>query len=144
MADDTIHVEEPREDNSGLTQVHAMPLPTKRDVDRRAVQGIFVKRHQIPKADGQPYSIDDIRVGEDVRFYGREIRVVDCDDFTRAYLKDNARYDVPEAIAYPANPIDIHRASRKKTDASDRRFDLEASTFSVCFQAFPQIHATIR
>ena len=87
------------------------------------MKGIFVKRHQISKADGQPYGIDDIRIGEDVRLYGRDIHIVDCDDFTRAYLKDNAQYDVPTAIAYPVDPIDIHRASRKKTDASNNRFD---------------------
>ena len=50
------------------------------------MQGTFLKRHKIPKPDGEPYTERDIRVGENVSMYARVFRIVDADGFTREYL----------------------------------------------------------
>lgn len=65
LEDDSIHIAEPRIQNSGIPQ------------------GVFIKRHRVAKPDGTFYSINDLRVGADLPIYGRCFHLVDCDDFTR-------------------------------------------------------------
>eukprot|EP00210_Caulerpa_lentillifera_P006079 g5808.t1 len=98
LADDSIHVEEPKQDNSGLPQ------------------GVFFKRSKILKKDGSPYTAADIRVGENVCFNGRSFKVVDCDTYTRSYLEETLGYTPPAAEEYPVDPIDIYRAARKRRE----------------------------
>mmetsp|Transcript_2910 Transcript_2910/g.11091 ORF Transcript_2910/g.11091 Transcript_2910/m.11091 type:complete len:739 (-) Transcript_2910:132-2348(-) len=71
LEDDTIHVSEPRQDNSGIPQ------------------GSLIKRHRIPKPDDPNvfYSIEDLNIGEEVTLYGKTFRIVDCDKFTRDFLE---------------------------------------------------------
>lgn len=64
--------------------------------------------------------LTSLRIGGDIVIYGRHIQIVDCDNFTRSYLKDKTGYIAPDAIPYPTDPIEIYRASRKKTDSSKR------------------------
>jgi hypothetical protein len=67
LEDDSIHIAEPRIQNSGIPQ------------------GVFVKRHRIPRADGKFFSLDDLRIGRELGIYGRIFKLVDCDDFTRQF-----------------------------------------------------------
>ena len=68
LEDESIHIAEPRIENSGIPQ------------------GVFVKRHRIPKADSnQLYSVHDLSVGGEVLVYGRVFHLVDADDFTRDF-----------------------------------------------------------
>ena len=62
LDDDTIFINEPRVENSGLWQ------------------GQFVKRHTIPKPDGTGnYHWTDLYVGANLELYGKVFKVVDAD-----------------------------------------------------------------
>ena len=68
LEDGTIHVTEPRVENSGLPQ------------------GLFIKRQKIPKQLGEVgeyYGWEDFNVGINVNFFERVFRIVGSDDFTR-------------------------------------------------------------
>ena len=76
------------------------------------LQGIFLKRHEIPKPDGQPYTERDIRVGDNVSMYARVFRIVDADGFTRDYLAQQG-INLSPAEAIPADPYALKLAQKK-------------------------------
>ena len=88
LDDDTLHIIEPRVENSGIPQ------------------GIFLKRHKLPKANGEPYDWTDLRLGMDLNVYTRVFRIIDCDDFTRAFYSSEG-VDLGAAESYPDDPF-IH------------------------------------
>lgn len=67
LEDKSIMVTEPRVENSGTPQ------------------GAFLKRQMVLKQDGSqaPFLPEDFGIGIDVGIYGRQIRLYDCDDYTR-------------------------------------------------------------
>mmetsp|Transcript_25837 Transcript_25837/g.45893 ORF Transcript_25837/g.45893 Transcript_25837/m.45893 type:complete len:613 (-) Transcript_25837:347-2185(-) len=72
LEDDSMHIAEPRQANSGISQ------------------GVFVKRHRVQKSDGSGFiSAKDLKIGQNVKIYGRVFRIYECDDFTRAFYADN-------------------------------------------------------
>ena len=92
LDDDTIHIMEPKIENSGIPQ------------------GVFLKRSKVPLPDGtRDYQWVDLKVGMDFEVYGRVFRIVDCDDFTRQfYLNDGITLDAAER--YPDDPFVHTRA----------------------------------
>merc|ERR1719235_85299 len=68
LEDDTCHIIEPRIDNSGIPQ------------------GNLVRRHRFPAPNGGYIRPEDLRVGCDLSIYGKTIKLVDCDTFTREYF----------------------------------------------------------
>lgn len=113
LADDTIHVEEPKQDNSGLPQVNTHYVLLQYFTPPK---GIFFKRGKILKKDGSPYSVVDIKIGEEVCFNGRSFSIVDCDVYTRDYLQETLGYNPPAAQEYPVDPIETYRAARKRRE----------------------------
>mmetsp|Transcript_336 Transcript_336/g.352 ORF Transcript_336/g.352 Transcript_336/m.352 type:complete len:610 (-) Transcript_336:425-2254(-) len=95
LEDESIHVAEPKQQNSGIPQ------------------GVFLKRHRIPKDNGGFYGMDDLGIGREVTFYARTFYVVDCDPFTRQFL-ENSGVEVGTPMPYPDEPIEAYRASLKK------------------------------
>jgi len=73
LEDDSMSIAEPKVANSGIAQ------------------GVFVKRHRVPLSDksGGFFTIGDLRVGSNIKVYGRVFRVYDCDAFTRAFYEEN-------------------------------------------------------
>ena len=69
LDDDTLHIIEPRIENSGVPQ------------------GVFLKRHKLPYVDDQSkyYVWRDLNIGINLNVYSRIFRIVDCDDFTRRF-----------------------------------------------------------
>ncbi len=68
MEDDTIHVSEPRSQNSGIPQ------------------GTLIRRQRIPNSEfttGQHFIVSDINVGKEVTFFAKTFKIVGCDAFTR-------------------------------------------------------------
>lgn len=82
LEDDSIHIAEPKIENSGIPQ------------------GVFIKRHRIPLSNNQYVSLDDLRIGAELPIYGRVFRLVDADDFTRHFYKQNSR-ELGPAEDYP-------------------------------------------
>eukprot|EP00657_Telonema_sp_P-1_P009512 TRINITY_DN374_c0_g1_i3.p1 TRINITY_DN374_c0_g1~~TRINITY_DN374_c0_g1_i3.p1 ORF type:complete len:298 (+),score=132.91 TRINITY_DN374_c0_g1_i3:339-1232(+) len=101
LEDNTIQVNEPKEENSGIPQ------------------GAFIKRHHIPKGQGEFYTIVDLSLGMDVSFYGRTFRVVDCDAFTAQFFEEN-KLDLGSPEEYPYNPHDLHYTAMKEREIMTR------------------------
>ena len=71
LEDHTLMISEPREENSGIPQ------------------GNFLKRRQVLREDGSglPFLPFDFRIGQDVKILGKQIKICDCDDYTREFFK---------------------------------------------------------
>ena len=67
LEDKSIMITEPKQVNSGISQ------------------GAFLKRQVVLKHDGNAYMPDDFSIGCDTGIYGRQIRIYDCDQYTRAF-----------------------------------------------------------
>ncbi|KAI9145221.1 hypothetical protein BKA69DRAFT_1108755 [Paraphysoderma sedebokerense] len=70
LEDDTIHVIEPRSQNSGIPQ------------------GTLIRRHRIPAVvtelpSKRFFGLKDFNVGNEITFYGKTFKIVGCDGFTR-------------------------------------------------------------
>jgi len=99
LEDDTMHIGEPKQDNSGIPQ------------------GTLVKRHRIPRANsssGLFYTIDDLNVGKEITVYGKTFRIVDCDPFTREFF-GGIGVEVPEPEDYPGDQHTDRREEIKKS-----------------------------
>ena len=71
LEDDTLYIHEPKIENSGIPQ------------------GVFLKRHQVPKPDGSGlYTWRDFDAGTEVEFYGRVFRICSYDEFTWRFYNE--------------------------------------------------------
>merc|ERR1711988_104053 len=101
LEDNTLQVNEPKEENSGIPQ------------------GSFVKRHHIPKGRGEFYTVLDFTLGTDLTFYGRTFRVVDCDAFTAQFFEENS-LELGDPEDYPYNPFDAQYTLAKQKESQSR------------------------
>ncbi|KNE64889.1 hypothetical protein AMAG_10562 [Allomyces macrogynus ATCC 38327] len=95
LEDDTVHVIEPRGQNSGIPQ------------------GTLIRRHRMPRPGTDPhnaqyYLFSDLSVGKEVTFYARTFKIVGCDAFTRDFLTSLAIPVAPNSD-YPNDPHESHR-----------------------------------
>lgn len=102
LDDDTIHIVEPKKENSGIPQ------------------GVFLKRHQLPKHEGEGLvQWEDLSVGSNLNVYGRVFRITDCDSFTRSFYANNGK-DCGTAEPMPEDPFTTTRAlANMKTNPPD-------------------------
>ena len=91
--DDSMHIAEPRQDNSGLPQ------------------GVFVKRHKVTKDDGSFFSPADFLVGQELHVYAKTLFLVDADEYTREWCKANLGRDLDAPLGYPDDPVEDYRAT---------------------------------
>lgn len=96
LEDDSVHIAEPKIENSGIPQ------------------GVFIKRHRIPKSNNEYISIEDLFIGAELAVYGRVFRLIDCDGFTRAFFDQNAR-PLGDAEEYPLDPFTIKHSQQSHT-----------------------------
>eukprot|EP00003_Mantamonas_plastica_P028838 TRINITY_DN670_c0_g1_i5.p1 TRINITY_DN670_c0_g1~~TRINITY_DN670_c0_g1_i5.p1 ORF type:complete len:589 (+),score=225.67 TRINITY_DN670_c0_g1_i5:124-1890(+) len=119
LANNTIHVAEPHVENSGIPQ------------------GQFIKRQEIPKSMDDKddiYTFMDFNLGIEVEFFGRTIRIADCDQATRVFYEDqlgielNESEEVPEDV-YTKKRVEIKQSmlptSTSKTDYDSLKKFLE-------------------
>lgn len=90
LDDDTFHITEPKVENSGVPQ------------------GIFLKRHKVPKPSGGIYTYLDLNLGINLEVYGRVFRIIDCDDFTLKFYADLGTQLNPKE-GYPDNLFEANR-----------------------------------
>mmetsp|Transcript_2187 Transcript_2187/g.5552 ORF Transcript_2187/g.5552 Transcript_2187/m.5552 type:complete len:646 (+) Transcript_2187:132-2069(+) len=94
LEDGSMHVAEPKQDNSGIPQ------------------GTFIKRHVFLKDDGvSSFTPQDFAVGECVSIYGRTFFLVDADPFPRQWYEDNMSTTLQPALPYPDDPVDQYRST---------------------------------
>jgi len=101
LEDNTLQVNEPKEENSGIPQ------------------GSYIKRHHIPKGRGEFYTVLDFQLGTDITFYGRTFRIVDCDAFTAQFFQENG-LELGEPEDYPYNPFDAQYTVMKQKEVENR------------------------
>jgi len=94
LEDDSIHIAEARTENSGLPQ------------------GVFLKRHRIPKSAAEFFTIDDLRLGTDLIVYGRPLHVYDCDPFSRAFF-ESLSVDVGQSEEVPMDAYALKEARKR-------------------------------
>eukprot|EP00455_Lapot_gusevi_P014176 TRINITY_DN1701_c0_g3_i4.p1 TRINITY_DN1701_c0_g3~~TRINITY_DN1701_c0_g3_i4.p1 ORF type:complete len:543 (+),score=175.15 TRINITY_DN1701_c0_g3_i4:61-1689(+) len=94
LEDDSMHIAEPREPNSGIPQ------------------GVFLKRHRVPKDAYSFFTIDDLRIGADLNVYGRDFHLYDCDEFTRSFYH-NMEVDVGDPEECPSDAFTMRVTSRR-------------------------------
>eukprot|EP00879_Flechtneria_rotunda_P003529 GHRR01003761.1.p1 GENE.GHRR01003761.1~~GHRR01003761.1.p1 ORF type:complete len:637 (+),score=222.63 GHRR01003761.1:163-2073(+) len=112
LADDTMQVIEPKQDNSGIQQ------------------GVFVRRHQIDKEDGSGrFSIADLAVGQTVTLYGRTIVLLDADTFTRNWYAENMGTEQAPAGGYPEDPVEQYREHFGLTSSPTKPKTNDLATF---------------
>ena len=88
LDDDTLHIIEKRIENSGIPQ------------------GVFLKRHKVPKtgSPSESYTWQDLNLGYNLDVYGRVFRIIDCNEFTRHfYNNEGIALNSPEG--YPDDPF---------------------------------------
>lgn len=88
--------------------------------------GRFIKRQRIPlpgcdQDTGPYYKITDIVVGDTVTFYGKEMKIIGVDNFTRDFLHKMG-IDVADNESVPDDPYFVYR-----TEVSRARFDRRRS-----------------
>jgi len=112
LEDDSIHIAEPKVENSGIPQ------------------GVFVKRHRIPKEGSNAfYSVDDLFIGAELPIYGRVFRMTDADAFTRAFYAQNG-VQLAEGESVPVDPFTKRQTSHAHSHhkaMSDLKKFMEAS-----------------
>lgn len=70
LEDDSIHVNEVKEENSGIPQ------------------GYFIKRHRIANEKGEFITYKDFDLQSEVSIYGKKFRICDCDDYTKKFYQE--------------------------------------------------------
>lgn len=83
LDDDTMHIDELREENSGI------------------VQGYFIKRQRCPKEGTKDDYITwrDFNLQSEIFLFGKKFRICSCDDFTNQfYIKHNILLNPPEPL----------------------------------------------
>ncbi|KAH7947697.1 hypothetical protein HPB52_015207 [Rhipicephalus sanguineus] len=99
LEDDSISVREPKQENSGLSQ------------------GCVLRRHRIRKSDGRCFHWSDLNVGNAISLYGITYKIVNCDKFTRDYLRQQGvEVRPPEPL-----PEDPYTASRRSLSQQQRK-----------------------
>lgn len=91
LEDDSVHIAEPKIENSGIPQ------------------GTFVKRHRIPKENYEFLNLNDLTIGAQLSVYGRTFHLYDCDDFTRAFFAESG------AALEPSQPAPQDAFTKKHT-----------------------------
>merc|ERR1719210_2677751 len=102
LEDDTCHIIEPRQDNSGIPQ------------------GQLVRRHRFPAQGGGYITPDDLQVGEILQIYGKSIQITDCDPFTRSYYEQAGQEQGPSMEA-EKDPFVQTREAMKAVNAAQPR-----------------------
>lgn len=82
--DDTIEIQEPKQENAAIPQ------------------GKFLRRHKVLKNEqGDHYTLEDLDVGKEVAFYGRNLLLVDANGSTRRYFADVLGRELGPALPLP-------------------------------------------
>merc|ERR1719409_1463372 len=108
LEDDSMHVSEPKVENSGIPQG-----------ERKGT--VFLKRHRVPKPDGGFYGVNDLKVGMQIDLYSRVLQVTDADGFTRAFMEKIGN-PMGESMTAPADPYTSTRSEMKQQIVRNQKY----------------------
>ena len=111
LDDDTMHIDEIREENSGF------------------VQGYFIKRQRCEKEGQKGVYITwrDFDLRKEIFLFGKKFRICNCDDFTQKYfsklgIKLNPPEEIPEVIFEPDKFKNVDFEQNKKNIAEIKEY----------------------
>eukprot|EP00944_MAST-04C_sp_MAST-4C-sp1_P014055 g14055.t1 len=111
-ADNTMRINEPKINNSGLPG------------------GDIVERCELKDKNGYPYKPSDLVSGTEITVNSRVYRIVDCDASTKKYLESTLNCPFGQPEAYPMDPFKESQkfsdAARMKNPTLSRRITNEA------------------
>ena len=131
LSDDKIEIKEINEANNGKT-----PFP------------LFLKRLRLPKQlkmshvpgmipkNTEYYEAQDLVLGSNVKIYNREFLIINCDQFTKDYFKDNFNLDQVKIEGYSRD-----KKNTKKVDIKvppHNGFGSEEDSLSNCYNLIPK------
>ncbi len=98
-----------------------MAIVEKPQLNSGIPQGTLVRRGIVHKPDGTPYAPEDFRLGEEISVYGRNYKLVDCDNATRKYLRRHLQVNESSPLDIP---VDEYEKFRKtiQPDLSEERW----------------------
>eukprot|EP01112_Ceratiomyxa_fruticulosa_P012055 TRINITY_DN331_c0_g1_i2.p1 TRINITY_DN331_c0_g1~~TRINITY_DN331_c0_g1_i2.p1 ORF type:complete len:632 (+),score=147.75 TRINITY_DN331_c0_g1_i2:262-2157(+) len=101
LDDDTIQIAEEKQINSGISQ------------------GVLLRRQKVPKTTtnlgttakfvtatpnlDDHYVAKDLNIGEQLQAFGRAYNMIDCDHFTRRFLEEYMKMNVPDPLPCPTD-----------------------------------------
>ncbi|CAE8611874.1 unnamed protein product [Polarella glacialis] len=92
LEDDTCHITERKQENSGMPQ------------------GQLIRRHRFPGPSDGYLGWQDLRIGDELHIYGRVISITECDDWTRQYYEEA---DMRQEGAIPPDQDDFELSQVK-------------------------------
>ena len=111
LDDDTMHIDEIREENSGITQ------------------GYFVKRQRCEKEGQKGVYITwrDFNLQNEIFLFGKKFRICNCDDFTKLYymklgINLNPPIEIPQVIFEPDKFKNVDFEQNKKNIAEIKEY----------------------
>ena len=111
LDDDTMHIDEIREENSGITQ------------------GYFVKRQRCEKEGQKGVYITwrDFNLQNEIFLFGKKFRICNCDDFTKKYYSNkgiilNQPEIIPEVVLEPEKFKNVDFEQNKKNIAELKEY----------------------
>ena len=111
LDDDSMHIDEIREENSGI------------------VQGYFIKRQRCQKEGLKNIFINwrDFNLQKDIFLFGKKFRICNCDEFTKKYYNDkgiilNQPEIIPEVVLEPEKFKNVDFEQNKKNIAELKEY----------------------
>jgi hypothetical protein len=95
-----------------------MAIVEKPQLNSGIPQGTLVRRGIVHKPDGSAYTPEDFRLGDEICVYGRNYKLVDCDNATRKYLRRHMQVNESSALDIPVDEYDNFRKT-VQPDLSD-------------------------
>eukprot|EP01038_Epipyxis_sp_PR26KG_P005599 gene5599-7728_t len=91
----------------------------KPQINSGVSQGTLVRKSEINKPSGLPFSPEDFQIGSQVVIYGRTYKIVDCDAATRNYLKNSLNIDLTNSGEVPIDSYQTYRSSLQAGPSDD-------------------------
>lgn len=127
LEDDTVQVNEPLVENSGLAQ------------------GVLIRRHRIPipEQDEKFYTADFFNIGSELQLYGRRFVLTDCDKFTFNFLTKMG-VKVGQSVQIPQDQSTAKRIAQLNLMKAQRPYEridtfgqfLEHDREVLCFNGY--------
>eukprot|EP00002_Diphylleia_rotans_P008038 TRINITY_DN1772_c0_g1_i1.p1 TRINITY_DN1772_c0_g1~~TRINITY_DN1772_c0_g1_i1.p1 ORF type:complete len:566 (-),score=119.53 TRINITY_DN1772_c0_g1_i1:135-1832(-) len=89
--------------------------------------GRLIKRQLLPKNEQEHYGLGDLYCGAELNIYGKVIRIVNCDDFTRQFMTTQG-YNPGEAEQPPA---DAYSEKRRKMNIHERLGEFDTAKLAL-------------
>nr|CCA16305.1 conserved hypothetical protein [Albugo laibachii Nc14] len=104
LSDHSISILEPKTLNSGM------------------VQGEFMRRRLVRKANNAPFSPADFGISKSIHIYGRDFCIVDCDAATRTFYEHELSVELGPAQPYPQTEA-LSPSSKRTDKVNDAPYD---------------------